>query len=330
MNGIDGHLSGPERSRHSSSTRAHGRLASDAPPPSTPLVRRFEARLAASVDALYRLLTLNRFTRFPWAVTKTFSRAQGALLSGSMAYYTFLSLLPLLLIAIFVLGTFSQGNIALRDTFIDACERILPGVRGNEVIDELIQARVSFGVLGVVTVAYAGSGFIGSLTACLNRMWNVATGRNPLGQKLINLGVVLLLGIVLLGSVAVTFWVGYLTRVLLGGPEAQTARWIELMVSPASLFAVLLILYRVLPARRLTIRSQLPGAAAATLGVELLKRGFTYWAHHSAGMSSLPRSLFSLVLLLAWMGFLGQVILYGAALNVVLERRRRGLPLQPS
>jgi uncharacterized BrkB/YihY/UPF0761 family membrane protein len=34
--------------------------------------------------------------------------------------------------------------------------------------------------------------------------------------------------------------------------------------------------------------------------------------------------------LLAWMGFLGQAILYGAALNVVLDRRRRRLPLHPT
>ena len=36
---------------------------------------------------LYRFLADNRWTRFPWAVVQTFSKAEGAL-SGSMAYYT--------------------------------------------------------------------------------------------------------------------------------------------------------------------------------------------------------------------------------------------------
>jgi hypothetical protein len=35
------------------------------------------------------------------------------------------------------------------------------------------------------------------------------------------------------------------------------------------------------------------------------------------------------VLLLVWLGFFGQLILYGAALNVVLDRRRRGEPIMP-
>jgi uncharacterized BrkB/YihY/UPF0761 family membrane protein len=34
-------------------------------------------------------------------------------------------------------------------------------------------------------------------------------------------------------------------------------------------------------------------------------------------------------LLLVWLGFFGQLILYGAALNVVLDRRRRGEPILP-
>ena len=64
-------------------------------------------------------------------------------------------------------------------------------------------------------------------------------------------------------------------------------------------------------------------------GFYVLKRGFDYWASHSAGISALPRSLVSVTLLLVWLGFFGQLILYGAALNVVLDRRRRGDPILP-
>ena len=34
-------------------------------------------------------------------------------------------------------------------------------------------------------------------------------------------------------------------------------------------------------------------------------------------------------MLLVWLGFFGQLILYGAALNVVLDRRHRGQPIMP-
>ena len=58
-----------------------------------------EIHIEQAIGRLYRFLGGNRWTRFPWAVVQTFSKAEGALLSGSMAYYTFLSLLPLLVVS---------------------------------------------------------------------------------------------------------------------------------------------------------------------------------------------------------------------------------------
>ena len=95
------------------------------------------------------------------------------------------------------------------------------------------------------------------------------------------------------------------------------------------IFFVLLVLYRMLPARSLSWRSQAPGAFFGAITIELLKQGFAFWADHSAGVAVLPRSLVSVVLLLVWLGFLGQAILYGAAMNVVADRRRRGESLFP-
>src|SRR5919205_4586990 len=132
-----------------------------------------EARIEQAVAWLYRVLARNRVTRFPWAVVQTFSQAQGALLSGSMAYYTFLSLLPLLMVAAFVIATFASPGPDARETVAEALNQVFPGV-GTEVFDEVITQvitnRAALGVFGLLSVAYAGSGFVGSMTACLNRM----------------------------------------------------------------------------------------------------------------------------------------------------------------
>src|ERR687897_74283 len=72
--------------------------------------RRPEVHIEQAIGRLYRFLAGNRYTRFPWAVVQTFSKAEGSLLSGSMAYYTFLSLLPLLMVAAFVLATWVSAT----------------------------------------------------------------------------------------------------------------------------------------------------------------------------------------------------------------------------
>jgi membrane protein len=290
---------------------------------------KIEAALGHAVDELYGALRRNRVTRMPWAVIQTFSEGQGALLSGSMAYYTFLSLLPLLMIGGFVLGALSQGSPLVHAALIDAVERVFPGANGREILNQLIGARATFGILGFLTLSYAASGFVGALTASLNRMWEVPAGRNPVGQKVVNMLVVIILGTVLLGSAALTIWVAYVTRGALENLPVAVVRNLELPFSLLSLFFVLLVLYRVLPARRLRWRSQVPGAAFGALSVEFLKRVFAFWAQHSAGIAALPRSILSVVLLLVWLGLLGQLILYGAAINVVADRRRRGADLFP-
>lgn len=276
--------------------------------------RTTRGRIERSLGGFYCQLDHNRLTRTPWAMIQTFSKAEGALMSGSMAYYAFLSLPPLLMVGGFVLAIASRLNVEVRATAEAAIDRLAPTVRSSDVLDQLIGAGVTLGVLGLVALVYAGTGFLGALTACLNRMWGLTSGRNPLGQKLVNLSVVTLLVTLVLGSVTVTLWATSLAAAF--GQGIVTA--VELGASIVSMFVVLLILYRLLPARRLSWRSQAPGAVLAALGIELLERGFALWARHSAGVALLPRSLLSIVLLLAWMGFFGQVILYGAALNVVL------------
>jgi membrane protein len=286
-----------------------------------------EARVGATVAAFFRLLARNSVTRFPWAVIQTFSKAQGGVLSGSMAYYTFLSLLPLLMVFGFIVGTLSASRPDLQVDLSNALDRVFPGGRGGEIVRQLIEGRTAFGLVGFIALAYGGSGLVGSLTACLNQMWEVKVGRNPLGQKLLNVLGVALLGLVLLGSAAATLWVTFLARTIFAAQAGLVVRAVDIAAGPALMFALLLLLYKVLPARALSWRSQIPGAIFGAVGIEIIKRAFTFWAQNSTGLSVLPRSLLAVVLLLVWLGFFGQVILYGASLNVVLDRRRRGQPL---
>jgi len=293
-----------------------------------------EVHIEQAIGRLYRFLAGNRWTRFPWAVIQTFSKAEGALLSGSMAYYTFLSLLPLLMVAAFVIATIADPDLEAQAAVAEALNQVFPGIGADifeSVIDQVVQNSAALGVFGLLSVAYAGSGFIGSMTACMNRMWQVPTGRNPVGQKLVNILIVMMLGTVLLGSALLTIWVSATAqRTLELGPASPVISMIEELAGPISMLVVLLLLYRFLPARKHSWLSQLPGAVVGAVGFYVLKRGFDFWAAHSAGVSALPRSLVSVTLVLVWLGFFGQLILYGAALNVVLDRRRRAEPIFPA
>ncbi len=292
-----------------------------------------EVHIEQAIGRLYRFLAGNRYTRFPWAMIQTFSKAEGALLSGSMAYYTFLSLLPLLMVAAFVIATFASPEPEAQAAVAEALNQAFPGVGTDvfqDVIDQVVANSAALGVFGLLSVAYAGSGFVGSMTACMNRMWQVPSGRNPVGQKIVNILIVMMLGTVLLGSALLTIWVSATAqRTLELEATSPVISMIEELAGPTSMGIVLLLLYRFLPARKQSWLRQVPGAVFGAVGFYVLKRAFDFWANQSAGIGALPRSLVSVTLLLVWLGFFGQLILYGAALNVVLDRRRRGEPIFP-
>ena len=230
-----------------------------------------EIHIEQAIGRLYRFLAGNRWTRFPWAVVQTFSKAEGALLSGSMAYYTFLSLLPLLMVAAFVIATFASPGPEAQAAVAEALNQAFPGVGTDvfkDVIDQVVANSAALGVFGLLSVAYAGSGFIGSMTACLNRMWQVPTGRNPVGQKLVNILIVMMLGTVLLGSALLTIWVSATAqRTLELQPTSPIISMIEELAGPASMLVVLLLLYRLLPARKHSWLSQVPGAVFGAVGL---------------------------------------------------------------
>ena len=292
-----------------------------------------EVHIEQAIGRLYRFLAGNRYTRFPWAMIQTFSKAEGSLLSGSMAYYTFLSLLPLLMVAAFVIATFASPEPEAQAAVAEALNQAFPGVGTDvfqDVIDQVVANSAALGVFGLLSVAYAGSGFVGSMTACMNRMWQVPSGRNPVGQKVVNILIVMMLGTVLLGSALLTIWVSATAqRTLELEATSPVISMIEELAGPTSMGIVLLLLYRFLPARKQSWLRQVPGAVFGAVGFYVLKRAFDFWANQSAGIGALPRSLVSVTLLLVWLGFFGQLILYGAALNVVLDRRRRGEPIFP-
>jgi membrane protein len=232
-----------------------------------------------------------------------------------------------------VIATFADPEPEARAAVAEALNQVFPGVGSDvfqEVIDQVVANSAALGVFGLLSVAYAGSGFVGSMTACMNRMWQVPSGRNPVGQKIVNILIVMMLGTVLLGSALLTIWVSATAqRTLELEATSPVISMIEELAGPTSMGIVLLLLYRFLPARKQSWLRQIPGAVFGAVGFYVLKRGFDFWANQSAGIGALPRSLVSVVLLLVWLGFFGQLILYGAALNVVLDRRRRGEPILP-
>ena len=97
------------------------------------------------------------------------------------------------------------------------------------------------------------------------------------------------------------------------------------VISLAVLCVVFLLIYKVLPNRRASLKSQLPGAIISALAWSLFSLGFSVYLDVFHGLSSMYGSLTTTVLVMLWMYFCMYIVLIGAEINAYFEERFRRL-----
>lgn len=80
-------------------------------------------------------------------------------------------------------------------------------------------------------------------------------------------------------------------------------------------------MYKILPRKKITLRSQLPGAACAAAGWMLFTYFYSIYIENFSNYSYIYGSLTAVVLLMLWLFFCMNIFLYGAELNVLKENK---------
>ncbi len=250
-----------------------------------------------------------------------FSDQQGNQLAASVTYYGFLSFFPLLALAFAVAGYLAAVNVEARQYMEQAVGEILPGIAEDLPISDIAQARVGAGVLGVLGLLYAGLGAVSALREALHVIWlkSLSGGPNFVVAKLVDTAVMIVLGVALLASVALTSVLQTGTRWLLGRVGLDevavlvvTTRMVGLVVTVAVSTLIFMVIFSWLSGTRRGWRLLWRGALVAAVGFEILK---SLGATLVAGTLGNPvyASFAVLVGLLVWMNIVVRMVLFVAA-----------------
>lgn len=200
-------------------------------------------------------------------VTDRFGAVGGGPLSASIALSTFLSLFPLLLVGIAVIGFLSSGD----DTFAARIVGDL-GLRGRtaQVVTDAISAaegsRRAATVVGLAGLLWSGLGVVGSLQTAINVVWQ-ETGRG-LMDRLVALRWLLGAGLLFVGSAGLGSLLGFLP-----GWAVPLTVLLGLGVSTV----LFLWTFTSLGHTHAGWRVHLPGAVLVAVGFELLKAVGAVW-----------------------------------------------------
>jgi membrane protein len=270
--------------------------------------------------------------RFPWfdhtvRMVQHYGSVNGNGQAGSVTFFGFLSVFPVLALAFFAVGLVARVDPAIKGQMVDEIGTLLPGVvgprPGQVPLGTIEDYAGTVGLIGLVAVAYSGLGWLSGLRQALEVMFVVPRKEQPnlLIGKLRDLGALLLIGLTLLVSVAlsgaVTGFSGTILDAVGIDPEAVVPAVLLSVLghvlAVAASTVLLMTMFTLLLVEAHTPRRALwRGALLGAVGFELLKLGANLLLAQTQGSPAFQAFGVALILLV-WINYFSRLVMYAAA-----------------
>jgi membrane protein len=261
-----------------------------------------------------------------WRGVGELYNSEGLTHAASIAYYALLSMFPLMLLALFILGELT-ADTADRDAVIRFVFRYFP--RQFSFISGQLEAfettPVTFGFWGVAALVWASLGVFNAITSAVNHAWAVEKRRSFLMHRLIGFlmmvsaGVLVMLGIVISSLVRIA-------QTRLG--EAMTrSPWLDNLSGVVASYlatmlligCVALVLYFI-PNTRVRFRDVWPGAILVGLLWRIAFQLFSWYAADLATWNVIHGSIAAVVVFLLWIYVSAVIFIYGVEVTATYAR----------
>ena len=278
-----------------------------------------------------------------WSLLKQtvteWNQDQATVLAAALAYYTIFALAPTLIIVVAVAGlVFGQGE-AQQALLEEVTAAVGSDVAG--VLRTLLQNTAQSGsgilatVIGVALLVFGATGLFAQLQNALNRVWGVkpnpsAGVMNLIRTRVLSLGMVLVIGFLLLVSLllsaALSVISGYFEGLLPG--EETFWQFVNFALSTAAITLLFAMIFKYLPDVKIAWRDVWVGALVTALLFALGRFLIGYYIGSSSAASTYGAAG-SLVVLLLWIYYSAQILLFGAEFTQVYGRHF-GSGIQPA
>jgi membrane protein len=276
---------------------------------------------------------MDRITRFGKDVVNGWLEAEAFSLAASLAYYAIFSIAPLLLITIHISSLFLDRSAVVKDLTQELTSVIGPA--GSDAIKQMLEAAGTgqpegwTGLIGIAVLLFAAAGFVGSLQAALDKIWDVPSQGGGVWSfirgKLFSFSLVLaaafLLLVSLLLSTAVTALAAGLSSAL-GMPDGVIVTIIAIanFLLSAVIFAAI---FKFVPSAPVTWRAAAAGGLFTAVLFAIGRFALAWYLGREAESSAYGAAT-SLVLLLIWIYYSAQILFLGAQFSQTFQRHLGG------
>jgi YihY family inner membrane protein len=264
--------------------------------------------------------TQRRFTptAFVFGVIKKYGDDNGGVLASNLAYSSFISIFPLLLILVTILDLIAKRDPSFKESVVkEAVANQIPLIGQTLTNNVNAVQRSSIGlIVGLLVLIYGVTGLAQAGLFTMAQVWNLPGPARP--GYVQRIGRALLFLCLLGGGVIVTTVLAWLTTYL-----RSWGHWSYLIYVVIAAFGAAMYLgaFRALTPKGVPTRSLLTGAITGGILYTVLQVLGT-WLVHRFLHSNSAYGVFATVLgLLAWIYLAIEITVYSAEINVVLARR---------
>lgn len=248
--------------------------------------------------------------------------------SASLAYYTILSLAPLLVIVLFLAGSLF-GREAISGQLYSEINDMVGSAAALEIQSAIAKIHLSSDnvfatTIGVIILLIGATGIFGEMQDSLNKIWGLRTKTRKvwwklLVDRLISFSLILSLGFVLIVSLALNAVVAALSA-RIGNIFAGMGETVLIVIDNLlSLFVTTILfgtIFKVLPDAKIKWKDVMIGAFITSLLFMLGKYGIGLYLGKSK-LSSIYGAAGSVMIIMIWVYYSSAILYLGAVFTKV-------------
>ena len=264
---------------------------------------------------------LGRFSELVSDLIRDFVRKNCPAAAAALAYYTLFSLFPLSLLVISIAG-FVVGPSIDKEELAAKIAAVIPISTDFlvETMQGVVEARAITGIVSLVGIVWASTAALATLRKGINTAWGIPVSRPFLRERLLEFGLTLGAGLLLVALLFVTPTIGLFLEIaeyVIPKAQASVATWnmIAQVMNSAISFISFVVLYRFVPNTELRLRDIWRGALIASTVFEAVKWGFVFYIRSYSVYNVIYGSIGAMMALMAWVYLSAVIILFGALIT---------------
>jgi len=265
-------------------------------------------------------------------VVRRFNADSSMITAGALSFYFLMSILPLSLLGLSVLGYVMGSKRAAVSavTSLGRIGEIFPegSVDVESILQALISGRGIFGGLGIIFLIWFSASVFYTVEVAVNKIFRTGKRRGFFHRTVIVYFFMLVAGGMLILSIAVPYVATIVSDFSLSlfgiNPAEIPLLWNLLfsLVPPMLMMLMFTIIYRVGPTSKVGWGSAFKGGLAAGILWEISRRLFGWYISNLALYNKLYGALGTLVAIFVWLFYSSSIFLVGAEYAAVLNERR--------